>query len=188
MMFALKTEITPLQISLRAVSQRPVSHCFPRRKVESSLSFQSYFQRVLHNRVGSKDFSGNSVVKNTAANVGNAGLILKWGSSPGTGNGDLLQCSCLENSIDRGAWWAVLHGVTKSEHDLVTEHVKHVGSKRALIHKCIESDNEWNIWGQLGKLLRSCAMPPLASAPVLEVTLTPSLVLGKFSGYLPRIG
>lgn len=76
MMFALKTEIKPLQISLRAVSQRPVSHCFPRQQVESSLFFQSYFQRILQNRVGSKDFSGNSVVKNMAANIGNTDLIL----------------------------------------------------------------------------------------------------------------
>ena len=74
------------------------------------------------------------------------------------------------------------------EHDLMTEHIKHVGSKKAVIHKCIESDNEWNIWGQLGKLLRSCVMPLLAPTPVLEVALTPSLVLGEFSGYLPRIG
>ena len=57
-------------------------------------------------------------VKNLPANAGNArdmGLIPKSGRSPGVGNGNLLQYSCLENSIDRGAWWATLLGVTKSQ-------------------------------------------------------------------------
>ena len=35
--------------------------------------------------------------------------------SPGEGNGNPLQCSCLENSMDRGAWWATVHGVIKSQ-------------------------------------------------------------------------
>ena len=57
-------------------------------------------------------------VKNLPANAGNArdmGLIPESGRSPGVGNGNLLQYSCLENSIDRGAWWATLLGVTKSQ-------------------------------------------------------------------------
>ena len=37
------------------------------------------------------------------------------GRSPGVGNGTLLQYSCLENSMGRGSWWAVVHGVTKSQ-------------------------------------------------------------------------
>ena len=41
------------------------------------------------------------------------GLIFWSGRSPGVGNGNLLQCSCLENSMDRGAWWATIHGVTE---------------------------------------------------------------------------
>ena len=48
------------------------------------------------------------VVKNPPANAGDArdpGLIHGFGRSPGVGNGNLLQYSCLENSIDRGAWW-----------------------------------------------------------------------------------
>ena len=39
---------------------------------------------------------------------------LGWGRSPGDRNGNPLQCSCLENLMDRGAWWAAVHGVTKS--------------------------------------------------------------------------
>ena len=42
------------------------------------------------------------------------GLILGLGKSPGEGNGNSLQYSCLENSMDRGAWWAAVHGVPKS--------------------------------------------------------------------------
>ena len=57
------------------------------------------------------------VVKNLPAHVGDirdAGLIPGSGRSPGEGNGNPLQYSCLENSRDRGAWWVTVHGVTKS--------------------------------------------------------------------------
>ena len=43
------------------------------------------------------------------------GLIPGSGRSPGGGNGNPLQYSCLENSMDRGAWWATVHGVAKSQ-------------------------------------------------------------------------
>ena len=52
--------------------------------------------------------------KASACNVGYPGLIPGSGRSPGEGNGNLLQYSCLENSMDGGAWWATVHGVTKS--------------------------------------------------------------------------
>ena len=57
------------------------------------------------------------VVKNPPANAGDirdAGSIPGSGRSPGGGHGNPLQFSCLENFIDRGAWWATFHGVTKS--------------------------------------------------------------------------
>ena len=56
------------------------------------------------------------VVKNPLTNAGyirDPGLILGWGISPGGGNGNPLQYSCLESS-ERGAWWVTVHGVTKS--------------------------------------------------------------------------
>ena len=62
------------------------------------------------------------VIENPSANAGNirdVGLIPGSGRSPGVQNGNLLQYSCLENSMDRGAWWATVHGVTKSD---MTEH------------------------------------------------------------------
>ena len=55
------------------------------------------------------------MVKNHPANAGDAGLIIGLGRSPGEGNGNRLQYSCLGNPMDRGAWWATLHGVAMSQ-------------------------------------------------------------------------
>ena len=63
-------------------------------------------------------FPGGSVVKNLPANAGETGdVLLSLGQeeSPGGGNGNPLQYSCLENPMDRGAWQATVHGVTKSQ-------------------------------------------------------------------------
>ena len=59
-------------------------------------------------------FSGGSESKESACNAGDLVLILGSGRSPGGGHGQPLQYSCLENSMDRGAWWAAVHGVAKS--------------------------------------------------------------------------
>ena len=61
-----------------------------------------------------KGFPGGSVGKEFACNVGDLGSIPGLGRSPAERNGNPLQYSCLENSKDRGAWWATVHGVTKS--------------------------------------------------------------------------
>ena len=53
------------------------------------------------------------MVKNPPANVGDAGSIPSSGRSPGNGNGNLLQYSCLGNPRDKGTWQATFHGVTK---------------------------------------------------------------------------
>ena len=66
---------------------------------------------------------GSSVVKkkkkkeNLPANAGESGdldLILRLGRSPGGGSGNPLQYSCLKHALNRGAWWAMAHGVTES--------------------------------------------------------------------------
>ena len=59
-------------------------------------------------------FPGGSDGQESACNAGDLGLIPGLGRSPGEGNGHPLQYSFLENSMDRGAWWATVHGVTKS--------------------------------------------------------------------------
>ena len=60
-------------------------------------------------------FLGGSEVKASPCNAGNLGSIPGSGRSPGEGNGNPLQYSCLENPMDAGAWWATVHGVTKSQ-------------------------------------------------------------------------
>ena len=60
---------------------------------------------------------GGSVVKNSPDNAGDmrdVGSIPGSGRFPGEGSGNPLQCSCLENPMDRGTWWAIVHGVMKS--------------------------------------------------------------------------
>ena len=64
-------------------------------------------------------FPGSSVSKESACNSGDPGLISGSGKSPGKGNGNPIQYSCLENPIDRGAWQATVHGVAR--HDLATK-------------------------------------------------------------------
>ena len=56
------------------------------------------------------DFPGGSDGKASAYNAGDLGLIPGSGRSPEEGNGYPLQYSSLENSVDRGAWWATVHG------------------------------------------------------------------------------
>ena len=66
---------------------------------------------------GYRGFPGGSVVKNLLASsrdTGDLGSIPELGRSPAEGNGSSLRYSCLENPMDRGAWWATVHGVTKS--------------------------------------------------------------------------
>ena len=60
-------------------------------------------------------FSGCSVVKNLPANPEDPGSIPESRGPPGGGNGNPLQCSCLESPMDRRAWWDTVHGVTKSQ-------------------------------------------------------------------------
>ena len=58
-------------------------------------------------------FPGGSMVKNLPANAGDTGVIPGLGRSPGEGNGNPFQYSCLGNPADWGTWWATVHGVTR---------------------------------------------------------------------------
>ena len=60
-------------------------------------------------------FPGGSVVKNLPANAGNTGSVPGLGRSTREGNGNPLQDSCMENPMDREAWWATAHEVSKSQ-------------------------------------------------------------------------
>ena len=60
-----------------------------------------------------RGFPGGSVVKHPPANTGDTSSLPRLGTSPGGGNGNLLQYSCLGNPTGREAWWAAAHGVAK---------------------------------------------------------------------------
>ena len=68
--------------------------------------FNLIFNFILYFSIFTLGFPGGSEVKASACNAG--------GRSPGEGNGNSLQYSCLENPMDGGAWWATVHGVAKS--------------------------------------------------------------------------
>ena len=61
--------------------------------------------------------------KEFAHNVGDLGSVPGSGRSPGEGNGNPLQYSCLENPMDRGAWWATVHGIAEGQTGLSDQHL-----------------------------------------------------------------
>jgi len=62
-----------------------------------------------------RGFPGGSDSKESACNAGDPDLTPESGRSPGEGNGYPFQYSCLENFMDRGTWWTIVHGVVKSQ-------------------------------------------------------------------------
>ena len=68
-------------------------------------------------------FPGGSVGNESTCSAGDLGLIPGSGKSPGEGHGNPLQYFCLENSMDRGAWQAPVHGVTKNQTQLSDTHI-----------------------------------------------------------------
>ena len=81
------------------------------------------YQRIFRDH----GFLRHSVVKNPPANAGDVGSILRWGRSPGEGNGNPVQHSSLGNPMGREAWWATVHDVSKRRTQL-----KHLS-----MHTCI---------------------------------------------------
>ena len=67
-------------------------------------------------------FPGGSDGKESSCSLGVLSLIPALGRSPGGGNGNPFQYSFLENSMDRGAWWAIVHGWQRVRHDWATKH------------------------------------------------------------------
>ena len=70
------------------------------------------------------NYEGASLIAQSvksACSAGHPGSIPGSGRSPGEGNGNPLQYFCLENPVDRGAWWLTVHGVARVRHNLVTK-------------------------------------------------------------------
>ena len=94
------------------------------------MSLQFKEKIFLHQGFPTPGFPGDSVVKNPPANAGDtgdAGLIPGLERSPGVGNGNRLQYSCLEYSMDRGVWWATVRRVAKSQ----------IRLKQLSMHTCV---------------------------------------------------
>ena len=82
-----------------------------KHKSSSDIADITVLFKVLYCKMG---FPGGSGSKEPACSVGDPGSILGSGRSPGEGNGNPLQYSCLEHPMDGGAWRATVHGVTKN--------------------------------------------------------------------------
>ena len=107
-------------------SSAPYQLCDPGQITSPLWVSVSYEQNIIATRLLVQfsmiiDLKGNVVllvVKNLPANagyVGDADSVPGSGRSPGKGNNNPLQYSCLENPMDRGAWWAIVHGVAESD-------------------------------------------------------------------------
>ena len=94
----------------------------------SKVMFGTLFWSLMNiNLIKKKDFPGVAVAKNSPANPGDTGDICSipgLGRTLGEGNGNPLEYSCLENSMDRGAWQATVHGFTRCQTGLSTHAYK----------------------------------------------------------------
>ena len=99
-----------------AAYQAPPSMRFSRQEYWNGFPFNlSSVSNSVFNAIHKSSCPGGSEVKASACNVGDLGLIPRSGRSPGEGNGNPLQYSFMVNPMDGGAWWATVHGVTKSQ-------------------------------------------------------------------------
>ena len=93
-----------------------VYHVRKAKYVTFSIVYKSYiiiyYLKIFIRKIG---FPGGSVAKNPPVNARDAGSIPGSGKSPGVGNDNTLQDSCLGNPMDREAWWATVHGVSKNQ-------------------------------------------------------------------------
>ena len=115
--FYLHPRLLPLCLSL-------LSQCFFQQSFGTPQAAQILAHKALYLKLTfTTPFPGGSAVKkiNLPANAGDRGSIFGLRKSPKGGNGNLLQYSCLGNLMDRGAWWATVHGVERVRHDLVAE-------------------------------------------------------------------
>ena len=106
-----RTAPGPTPTAAQPAHQRP-QHSVCRRPWFVSLASKPLLAKKKKKK--NQPFPGGSEDKASARNAGDPGLVPGLGRSPGEGNGNPLQYSCLENPMDRGARWATVHGVPKS--------------------------------------------------------------------------
>ena len=99
----------------------------------------------MHTRVLHMGLLDGSAGKQFACNVGYTGPIAGWGTFPRGGNGNPLLYSCLENPMLRGAWWAVVHGITKSRTWLMWPSMRAWLQQKSRCNMCHESYCQWNV-------------------------------------------
>ena len=87
------------------------------REIKETIPFTTTTKRIKYLGINLPTFPGESDSKESACIVGDLGSIPGSGRSPGEGNGNPLQYSCLENPMDGGAWWATVHGSQRVGHD-----------------------------------------------------------------------
>ena len=106
--------------------------------------------------------------KESACNAGDLGSIPRLGRSPGEGNGNPLQYSHLQNPVDRGAWQATVHGITRVGHDLVTK-----------------PPPPWSCYDCCVSQERGCVMAAMLCLQFLQLLKSPSSLLACV---LPTMG
>ena len=89
---------------------------FNNRQINFSIDMVQYHANIIPKRGGVEIKVGRSDGRDTACKAGDPGSIPGSGRSPGEGNGNPLQYFCLENFMDRGAWWAIVHELQKVGH------------------------------------------------------------------------
>ena len=112
-----KWQPTPVFLPGESHRQKSLVDYSPRSHTESDTTEQQHtfeYETSKAKNNANGGFPGGPVVQNLCSNAGDMDLITVLGISPGEGNGSPLQCSCLENPIDRGSWRATFHGVTNS--------------------------------------------------------------------------
>ena len=107
---------------IKAMENKPICQC-PSSHTAYRYNNENFYAHFLWQSIifGSGQWTVVLVVKNSPANAENIrdmGSVHGFGTSPGGGHGNPLQYSCLEHPIDRGAWWATAHGITKGQTQL----------------------------------------------------------------------
>ena len=106
----------------------------------------------LHMVMMALGFPGGSSNKESACNAGDLGWISGWGRCPGGGHGNPLQCSGLENPMDRGGWRATVHGVTQVRHDWAAEKsAAHDGMFLLCVCVCVRAQSCLTLWCPRGR-------------------------------------